>query len=127
TPLHTAVRNIRPAIVELLLAVDGIVVNSQQNGRTPLHDAITAGSEEMVRLLLRDRRAQLNQFEINESDRHGRTPLYLAASLDQMHTTRLLLGHGEVDINASSAFGETPLHVAAKKGYEGVVRLLLER
>jgi len=107
TPLHAAVLESRPTIVELLLGVDGIVVNSQRNGRTPLCDAIRTGCEETVRLLLRDKRTQLNQS-------HPAAPsaLHLAVNLADKRMTQLLLAEERIDANIRSPSGKTPLHQA---------------
>ena len=107
TPLHAAVLENRPAIVELLLGVDGIVVNSQRNGRTPLCDAIRKGSEETVRLLLRDERTQLNQP-------HPAAPsaLHLAVDLADKRMIQLLLAEERLDVNIRGSSNKTPLHQA---------------
>ena len=106
TPLHAAVLENRPTIVKLLLGVDGIVVNSQRNGRTPLCDAIRKGNEETVRLLLRDKRTQLNQPHAVSS------ALYLAVNLADKKMTQLLLAEERLDVNIRGPSGKTPLHQA---------------
>jgi len=105
TPLHAGALESRPVIVELLLGMDGIVVNSRRNGRTLLCDCIRRGSEETVRLLLRDQRTQLNQ-----PHPAAPSPLHLAVDLADKRMTQLLLAEKRLDVNIRSPSNKTPLN-----------------
>jgi hypothetical protein len=88
-------------------------------GRTPLHEAGRAGSEQATRQLLQ---AGANP---RATDDYGSTPLHLACRRGSIETARLLLEHG-ADVNAPSAAGATPLHEAASSGDGTLIRLLLD-
>ncbi|RPB04859.1 ankyrin [Choiromyces venosus 120613-1] len=122
TPLHTAVLKNRPAIVEYLLGVDGIVVNSHRIGRTPLHDAIHMGNEEMVRLLLRDKRTELNRPYPPVAP-----ALHLAVNLANKAIIQLLLADERLDVNIRGQSDKTPLHeaVCRDKDRNHILSLLL--
>ena len=79
-------------MVKLLLAKDGVDVNSKDSdGRTPLSCAAEKGHEAVVKLLLA---------------KDGRTPLSWAV-------VKLLLAKDRVDMNSQDDYGRTPLSWAA--------------
>jgi len=61
----------------------------------------------------------------NARDFAGRTPLFYAASCDNIEIIKLLVGAG-VDVNAKDQYGNTPLFEAAKLGKIEAVNWLLE-
>ena len=94
-------------IVELLLDHGADVNQKGENGRTPLHVAVTYGNKEIVKLLL-DHGA-----DVNQKNKQGRTPLHVAFTRGNKEIVKLLLDHG-ADVNARSKNGETPLHEIVK-------------
>ena len=64
---------------------------------------------------------------VNQRDGLGRTPLYLAAWVDQPDIlTLLLLKGGDPNIGASWKGNAQPLHVASRNGHTEIVRRLIE-
>ena len=57
-------------------------------------------------------------------DRHGNSPLHIAAQNGKSKTTKLLLSYG-FNINAQNNKGQTPLHYAKTYKYTKVVELLI--
>ncbi|MFA5249985.1 MAG: ankyrin repeat domain-containing protein [Parachlamydiales bacterium] len=112
-------------IIEELLKIDGVNVNSISNGSTALHLAVQAGKQETVRFLL-ERGADVN---IPNSDPRSylfrTTPLYLAVLQGNQTIVELLLKNG-ADVNIPNSHGDTPLHCAAQKGFLEIVQLLLD-
>ena len=122
-------------------------VNQQDGlGMTPLIWAARYGHEEVVRLLLREKKIQLNQLDAD----YGRTALSWAAGNGHEGVVRLFLRRKFVNLGGvgrqlekaaqavgslfgrryanpdrSSYCGRTPLSWAAENGHEGIVRLLL--
>ena len=75
TPLILAIKNGHMAIVELLLAEDGLNPDSKANfNRTPLSWAAEMGNEVVVKWLLSS-----DKVDPDSIDRNGRTPLSWAA------------------------------------------------
>ena len=64
-------------------------------------------------------------FVINLRDKHGQTPLSLAAEKGHEAVVKLLLITGQADVNSKNKHGRTPLWLAAEKGHEAVVKQLL--
>ena len=101
-------------------------VNSQdEDGRTPLHDAIWgSGSKgdypQIVQLLL-ERGA-----DMNARDTHHQTPLHIASmSPTTLDIVRTLLEHG-ADVDAEDESGRTPLQVAEEEEHDELALLLFE-
>ncbi|KAE8376114.1 ankyrin repeat-containing domain protein [Aspergillus bertholletiae] len=83
-------------------------------------EVIFQGHEDVTRLLLE------KGADIEASDKHGWTPLTIAALYGHESIARLLLENGS-DIECEDVYGWTPLQCALKKGYEGIARLLLDK
>ena len=130
-----------------VLVEHGANVNAKDNeGWTPLHAAASCDRAEIVEYLVEngaDITAINNEGEIAldlcEEDSECLGILEKAArdqhlSLDEARDAEktMLLAHakafrdGKKDMFAESMFGATPLHVACAKGYEEVIRTLLE-
>jgi uncharacterized protein len=86
---------------------------------TPLIDAVKAGDQTAIRLLLK-RRADVNAAETD-----GTTALHWAVRADDRDTVSLLLKSG-AKANAANRYGVTPLQLAATNGSAVVARLLLD-
>jgi ankyrin repeat protein len=112
TPLHLALSDDMIEIVQLLLD-NGANINAKLNirlaeGDTPFFRTIGCGDLKCFRLLLEYGRHCV-QFNVNEKDDDGRTPLHLTAFNKQYEFMKLLLENG-ADVNAKDETGSTPLH-----------------
>ena len=64
TALHYACSNIKPGVVRILLAQPGVDCNPRdEDGNTPLQLALEEGQAECVRVLVRDRRVELDTMD----------------------------------------------------------------
>ena len=82
-------------------------------GGTPLHQAIIKQAD--VGYI-----KQLCKY-VNEPDKHGTTPLHLAAKRWNVALLKLLLAH-QGDVTAKNRDGETPLHLAVGEGNIPIIR-----
>lgn len=125
TPLSWAAQEGHQAVVELLLAQDGIDVNSgdNENFRTPIALAAMKGHRAVVELLLAKDGIDLNA----KDNQYGRTPLSWAAMYGHQVVVKLLLAKDGVDLNSADSFDNTPLSQAAYNGHQAVVELLLTK
>ena len=105
-----------------LLLDNGADVNAAGDLGTALYEACEAGDEGMVQLLV-ERRAKVNLGDSGNGDMHF--PLVIASWLGYVMIAQHLINHG-ADVNVvDSSFG-TALTAACSKGYEAIVRLLLQ-
>ncbi|GMU93072.1 MAG: hypothetical protein AMXMBFR4_21300 [Candidatus Hydrogenedentota bacterium] len=88
--------------------------------KTPLHQAITSGNDELIQFLI-ERGA-----DVNARDKTGLTPLHVAAWWMATRRARQLLDLG-ADIHAVDVFGDTPLHTAAMHDRAAMCRFLIEQ
>ena len=122
--LFLAVNHGHEAVVELLLAEDGVDLNSKDNnGWTLLSWAAWRGHEAVVKLLLAKDGIDPN----SKGSFCGWTPLICAAMYGHEAVVKLLLTTDGVDLNFKDHNGWTPLSWASQHGHEGVVKLLLSR
>ena len=82
-----------------------------------LHVAAENGFIELIQLLVDD------GLDVDQQNQSGRTPLFLAATHNQMNCIRLLLNTG-ADPNGGST-NQVPLNTAAWYGHAPVVQILL--
>jgi ankyrin repeat protein len=125
TPLSLAASSGHEAMVSLLLAKDGVDVNSKDTeyGWTPLLGAAANGHKAVVKLLL-----EHEDIDANSKDNEGWTPVSRAAFYGHEAVAQLLIEHEGVDAHSEdSEYGLTPLSWAAANGRDAVARLLLER
>ena len=92
------------------------------SGFTGLHAIAFFGVAEVAMALL-----ELRDWEVNEKDIVGLTPLLWAVRNKNEGVCKLLLELGDVDPGITDGEGQTPLSVASASGHEGIVKLLLER
>ena len=87
-----------------------------------LHCASFFGIVELVTVLIND-----EDYEVDQQDCVGSTPLAWAAKNGHEGVVKVLLEQENVDPNRPDVYDRTPLGWSAIKGHEGVVRLLLGR
>jgi len=126
TPLYFSVESPDTEVLEILLAVEGIELNTQEclGSRTPLSYAVELGNIEAMRLLI-DTGADL---EVRSSMQ--RTPLALAVDNENAQAVQLLVDAG-ADVNVllggvSERDEYTLLAFAVKKGNLEIIQLILD-
>ena len=75
--------------------------------------------------LLRAVFKHLPNLNVNQKNKHGHTPIYLAAALGHSTTLSLLVNHG-ADVNVQCGKYGSPLHAACFAGHLEAVKTLLE-
>lgn len=78
-------------------------------GKTPLHQSLTGGNDEIINLLIE------HGADVNAQDNTGLTPLHIAAWWSVTTRAKILIDHG-ANVRATDKFGDTPLHTAAMHG-----------
>jgi ankyrin repeat protein len=111
--LSTATRG-DTTLTQFSLNAGADVNQSDNDGKTPLHEAAVNGHIEIVKLLL-DAGA-----DVNAQDKHGNTPLCWSIK----EIVGLLLD-AKADPNKEDIYGQVPLHFAATNGYKDTAELLL--
>ena len=89
---------------------------------TVLHTGAMFGVPEIMASLL-----EMDKWDLNATDRDGRTALMWATELEDDAIVKVLLEQEGVDPHILDHFGRTPLSWAARNGYERIVEMLLER
>nr|XP_033777072.1 LOW QUALITY PROTEIN: rabankyrin-5 [Geotrypetes seraphini] len=118
--LHVAVQKSDIESVLFLISVQANVNSRVQDASklTPLHLAVQAGSEIIVRNLL------LAGAKVNELTKHRQTALHLAAQQDLPTICSVLLENG-VDFGSVDENGNNALHLAVMHGRLNNIRVLL--
>jgi len=107
------------AVAELL-KLPRIRVNAKSEGFTPFFLACYLSNVEVVKMLLADGRA-----DVNEVSDEGVTPFYAACEAGLTEIVRLLLADKRVIIDWAEGPEQTPLHAACFKNRASVIKLLL--
>ncbi|XXG99626.1 hypothetical protein Hte_005967 [Hypoxylon texense] len=115
--LNTAAKRGCYNAVQALLGYSSVSATDEQ-GRTPLHQAVIGGESSIITLLLGK-----DGININAKDRHGCTPLVLAARAGLIHVVRTLVDN-HADLNLANNERTTALHYAVYNGKEMVALLL---
>lgn len=115
TPTQFSLEHRIPDIADEVVNLIG-----NDEGNTPLHEAVIYGRHTVVRTLI-DRGADILATNV-----FGKTPLHLAAEFGR-HNVIEILDPGQMGLDIRDKFGLTPLHLAAKAGHEQVVALLLDK
>ncbi|XP_043596454.1 ankyrin repeat domain-containing protein 50-like isoform X2 [Bombus pyrosoma] len=105
-----------------LLGESGDINQADSCGRTVLHTLAADGNASLLELAL----ATCPQAKLEATDRHGQTPLNLAARHGYADVVRVLLASGACADHADCD-GWTALRAAAWGGHTQVVTILLER
>ncbi|XP_062587167.1 rabankyrin-5-like isoform X2 [Saccostrea cucullata] len=118
--LHTAIQKSDIESVLFLMSVQANVNSPTQDSKKlmPLHLAVMAGSEMIVRNLL------LAGADINARTRQDETSLHLAAEKDHAAICSILLSN-KIDYDAVDENHRNALHVATMYGNINTVRVLL--
>lgn len=118
--LHSAIHNVDVETVLFLIGVSANVNSRIQDSsnRTPLHLAVNAGSEILVRHLL------LAGSRVNDVNKHRQTALHMASANNSASIISILLENG-VEPDAADEKGNNALHVAVQCGHVEAVRVLL--
>lgn len=125
SPLSIAVQTSRSDVVQLLL--DSLKINhtlADDTGRTALSWAATVevaiGHEDILQLLIGS-----GKFDLNSIDRHGRSPIALAAEAGNHDSVALLLATPGVDPNLLDNNGLSPILLALQHGQVEAVMILM--
>jgi len=89
-------------------------------GLTPLYIACQKGHTETVKLLLNDRRVEVNEVEWN----HKQTPFYIACAMGRKEIVEELLKDERINRDAPNNEGITPMEIACLNGEHLVLELL---
>jgi len=100
---------------------EGMNVNTDTNGRWPIHTAVFSGNVAMTKLLLD------NGAKVDQRDNLDATPLITATGMfGKLAMVKLLVERG-ADINSHDSFGETPMLNAAGNENYALVKYLLQK
>ncbi|MBB6592276.1 ankyrin repeat domain-containing protein [Ralstonia solanacearum] len=106
----------------LLQSHPHLAVAVNANGTNLLASAAKRGHLEVVQLMLARPESPLL---INQTNKHGETPLQRAVEAGRVTVVEALLRHAEIAPNVVDKHGQTPLHVAAGKRHAGIARALV--
>jgi len=122
TPLHLALSKAKFDVAKKLIesGADTNLVSQIGICGPPLHYAIVKENMEIVKMLL-GKGADVNTVE----EMNGYSPLYLAASLNQVDMLKELIKAG-ADVNLVDYEEKSPMHFAAANGLGDVVKLLAD-
>jgi ankyrin repeat protein len=117
TALHLATDAV---VAEMLLRAGAPLDAADAESRTPVHQAVAGGHDDVVHLLLS------KGASVQSADRDGRTPLHLAAAAGRALTVEKLLEHG-ANPNLRDGEGRSPLAWAELAGHKHVAAALRRR
>jgi ankyrin repeat protein len=121
TALAWAVEKRHDAVVEVLLEIPGISVDSRDaTGRTPLIMAASLGEINILSQLLR------SNPTINLEDEQKWTSLSWAVANGHEQTVKFLLQASGVSVDHQDGRGQTPFSLAAERGFVQIMHLLIE-
>lgn len=131
TVLHTAVYHHQVEVVKKLLTYPSIDINAQNtlNGFGALSMAISNGYSDIVAVLLKDERIDVNSLSCHEY-----SPLLLAIHFGRIECAELVLSHPNVDINykmtvpyKNDKAWKGALVMSIGKCQDSVVKLIMDR
>jgi ankyrin repeat protein len=117
--LNIAIRDKSYDVINYLIANEATDVDlSNKSGETPLMIASINGDLAVVRILVEQRKAEINHI--------GWTPLHYACSRGHLDIASYLIAKG-ANIDSLSQSNTTPLMMAVSSGNESLVKLLLDK
>lgn len=121
--IHQAVIDNKPLTLEALLEKDPkLAVAKDQDGRTPIHWAVSFDRPELLDMLLKATKVDLDDLQ----DDSGWTPVHISASIDDLDMFKKLVEREpRPDIDNRTGTGQTCLHYAVSKGYNDMVDYLI--
>ncbi len=120
TPLHRACYEGCITAAQLLLEYGANTHVRNDDGQTPLYEALgRRNGYVLVKLLL------AHSADANTQDNHQWTPLHFASSKGLLAVAWILLEHG-ASVDLPNEEGQTPIHLAAKHGHPKMIQLLLD-
>ena len=127
-PIHEALQKGNHNIaLQLLHQKPKDVTKTDADGRTPLHWAVLANDNAMVKAIIEDDAfAKWADDVIEAEDDSGWTPLHIAVANGNEELVAYLLDHG-ADVNATTSNGTTTLHLAVLKLPSVVPQLLAHK
>ena len=120
TPLHVAASPGIASIAGYKHSLSRMFLSSEKDAAT-FHPVAGKRSLEMAKLLLKDKR-----IEVNKTDKQGRTALYIATLFSNKRVLKLLLKDKRVDINKADRNGFTIFHLATLTKNIEIIELLLK-
>jgi ankyrin repeat protein len=128
TALHEACLLGDIAIVQMLLtAMDKKGMNvllPNHDKQTPLHFACKKGFTDVVKLILRYGKHQMQEL-VTARDTEGNTPLHFAAESGKPEIVKCIVICRAADIEAEKEDETTPLHIASRHGRLEVAKLIV--
>jgi len=119
-PLHIAVVEGHPEIVQYLIASGANINCKGMYGWSPLHLAIKFNQKDIVSLLLNNNADPAIKMD------WGNTPLHSAAYKNQIEIAELVIAEG-ANINEIDNEGNTALHAAASRGHLEMLKFLISK
>ena len=123
TPFTLALENERDEVMLVLISEFGCDPTNIKGGLgvSPLHVACKKGNLSLVRTLIHDYHA-----DINDKNIFGNTPFTLALENERDEVMLVLISEFGYDpTNIKDRYGVSPLHVACERGNLGLVRTLI--
>jgi len=121
TPLHLACRKCIPKVVSFLLFNGADTNTTDENGWSPLFEAVKAGHLEITKELVK--RGARFQYGV---DKQGTSILSIAAQYGRNNIISYFLQMSpKPDLNNRDFKGRTPLHYAVSENHADTVKILL--
>ena len=121
TPLHMAVRNGKPKLVDAYIEAGADIYLRNNEGQYVLHSAAMGGNASVVECLTKA------GLSIDVQDEQGETPLFTAIRYEQNQLLSTLSADFDIEnINVRNVNGESPFFVAVQAGNIEAMNILIE-